>query len=152
MMTLTDSIEIKVKPEIVFKWFKNIDRYYKEWHPDHVKWVNETGGFKVGAICYAEEYLCGELEKLRAKYIEIEKNKKIVYKMLFPTSIICTKGSFIIEPKNGNSIFTATLTFRGGKILSKLFRSRIEEIKKHQKEEGENLKIILETQNLMRTS
>ncbi len=152
MITLTDSIEIRAKPQIVFEWLMNIDKHYREWHPDHVKWVNETGQFKVGVICYMEEYLSGELEKLRAKYIEIEKNKKIVYKMLFPTSIICTRGSFIIQPKNGNSVFIATLTFRGGRTLSKLFRSKIEGIKKHMKEEGENLKKILESQKLKSSS
>ena len=75
-----------------------------------------------------------------------KQNRKIEYKLLFPTSIICPKGSFIIEPKEGSSIFTATLSFRFGWLFQKFAKSRVEAITKHMKEEGENLKKILENE------
>ncbi len=75
---------------------------------------------------------------------KVEPNKKIEYKLLFPTSIICPKGSFIIEPKGESCIFTATLSFRFGRILSKLAKSKVETTKKHMREEGENLRKLLE--------
>ncbi|UCF07399.1 MAG: SRPBCC family protein [Thermoplasmata archaeon] len=146
MITLRDSIEIGVEPQIVFNWLMKLDENYNEWHPDHVKCVNETGQFKEGTVFYTEEYLHGDLHKIRFKAVKIEGNRRIEYKLLFPISIICPRGSFVIQPKNGNSVFTASLTFRGGRILSRLFRSRIEIQKKHMKEEGENLKNILEAQ------
>ena len=74
---------------------------------------------------------------------KIEKNKRIEYKLLFPMSIICPKGSFIIESKGDSSIFTATLSFRFGWFLSKLAKNRVEAIRTHMKEEGENLKRLL---------
>lgn len=131
-------------PDKVFKWLKNLDKHYKEWHPDHVKWINETGGLDEGDIVYYEEYLHGELHKIRSKITKVEKNKRIEFKNLFPISIICPKGSFIIKPRGDNCIFTSTLSFRFGYIFLKLAKSRVEALKKHIREEGENLKRLLE--------
>lgn len=146
MITLVDSIEIGVRPEIAFEWLANLEKHYKEWHPDHVRWTNETGQFKEGSKCHAEELVHGKLHRIRARYTRIERNRRIEYKMLYPTSIICSKGSFLLKSSRGKTVFTATLTFRGGRIMSRLFRSRMEEIKRHMREEGENLKAILERQ------
>ncbi|MFX1409949.1 MAG: SRPBCC family protein [Promethearchaeota archaeon] len=146
MKTLKDSIEIKVKPAKIFQWLKNLDKNYKQWHQDHVSAIKLTNNreLEVGDIFYYEEYLHGELHKLKFKLINVEENKVIEFKTLFPTSLICPKGSFLIEPKGDGSIFTATLSFRMGKTFSKLAKSRVEAIKEHMKEEGENLKRLLE--------
>jgi hypothetical protein len=144
MITLKDSIEITTTPDNIFKWLKNLDKHYKEWHPDHVKWINETGGLDEGDIVYYEEYLHGELHKIRSKIMKVEKNKRIEFRNLFPISIICPKGSFIVEPGEETCIFTATLSFRFGNLFSKLAKSRVEALKKHIREEGENLKRLLE--------
>jgi uncharacterized protein YndB with AHSA1/START domain len=146
MIALTDSIEIRVKPQVIFEWLENLEKHYKEWHPDHVRWTNETGQFKEGSRCYVEEYVHGRFHRIRARYTRIERNRRIEYRMLYPTSVICSKGSFLLQSNRGNTIFTATLAFRGGRILSRLFHSRMEGIKKHMREEGENLKTILERQ------
>ena len=144
MITLKDSIEITTTPDNIFKWLKNLDKHYKEWHPDHVKWINETGGLDEGDIVYYEEYLHGELHKIRSKIMKVEKNKRIEFRNLFPISIICPKGSFIVDPGEETCIFTATLSFRFGNLFSKLAKSRVEALKKHIREEGENLKRLLE--------
>lgn len=144
MIILKDSIEIKAKPDKIFKWLKNLDKHYKEWHPDHVKccWIGKPA--KQGStLCY-EEYLHGDLHKIRSKITKIEENKGIEFRNLFPISIICPKGSFIIEPKDGSCIFTANLSFRFANIFSKLVKDRVEAIKKHMREEGKNLKRLLE--------
>jgi hypothetical protein len=145
MKTLSDSIEIKASPEKVYAWFINIDKNYKEWHPDHVKalWLTENK-MKVGSKLYSEEYIHGELHKIKFKCINIEPNRKIEFKNLLPVSLICPKGSFKFEPKGGNCIFTATLSFRMGNMLSKLAKKKVEALKNHMKEEGENLKKIIE--------
>ncbi len=145
MITLTDLIEIKTTPEKIFDWFVHFEENFKAWHPDHVecRWLKGEP-FEEGSILYVEEYLHGKLHKMKFLGTKIEPNKKIEYKLLFPTSIICPKGSFIIEPKGESCIFTATLSFRFSKILSKLAKSRVEATKKHMREEGENLKKLLE--------
>ena len=143
--TLSDSIEINTSPERVYEWFINIDQNYKEWHPDHVKaiWLTENK-MKVGSKLYSEEYIHGELHKIKFKCTNIEPNRKIEFKNLLPMSLICPKGSFIFEPKGDNCIFTATLSFRMGNTLSKIVKTKVEALINHMKEEGENLKRILE--------
>ncbi len=144
MITLSDSTEIKTTPDKIFEWLKTLDQHYKEWHPDHVKWTNITGSFEEGAIICYEEYLHGELHKAKAKITKLEENKTIEFKNLFPLSIINPKGSFIIESQGENTIFTATLSFRFGWFFKKFVMNRVEAITKHMKEEGENLKRLLE--------
>ncbi|MFX0206114.1 MAG: hypothetical protein ACFFDT_09015, partial [Candidatus Hodarchaeota archaeon] len=102
--------------------------------------------FEVGSILYCEEYLHGDLHKMKFLGTKTVQNQKIEYKLLFPMSIICPKGSFLIEPKEGYSIFTATLSFRFGWFFQKFFRTRVEVITQHMKEEGENLKKLLENE------
>ena len=147
MLKLQDSIIINQPPEIIYRWFKNnFVKDYKKWHAkDHIlaKWVKGKG-FEPGSVLYAEEYLGGKIEKLTFKLIRNIPNNLIEYKVLFPESVICSGGSFLIEPHGKGSRFTATLTFRFGFILSKFLAKRVNTLKRHMKEEGENLKKMLE--------
>ena len=143
-MTLTDSVEIAVEPPVIFGWFRDIEKNYKSWHPDHVGWTHVSGQFKEGALCHVEEYIHGSLHKMKAVYTRIIEDRTIEYEFGFPMSLICPGGTFDIRPANGKSIFTAMLRFRGGRLASWLFRSRMEAVKVHMREEGQNLKRILE--------
>lgn len=144
MVSVKSSIKIRTTPDEIFKWLKNLDKHYREWHPDHVKWINETGNLDEGNISYYEEYLHGELHKSKAKIIDVVENERIEFANLFPMGIICPKGSFIIERKGDDCVFTATLSFRFGWLFSRFAKSRIKAIEMHMKEEGENLKKLLE--------
>jgi len=146
MLTLKDSVTINRSPEVIFEWLDHFSENYISWHQDHViaKWTR-GGNFEKGAILYAEEYLDGKLEKLSFEITSFKKDELIEYKTLFPHSIICPYGSFSIEPHNSNgSVFTATLSFRFGWLLSKIAKKRIEAIRTHMREEGVNLKGLLE--------
>lgn len=149
MMTLKDSIEIKATPEKVFEYllqlFKDKEAY-QAWHPDHVdvRWIKGEP-LQEGSIVYAEEYLHGELHKLKFLITKVVPNKKIEYRPLFPSSIFAPGNTFLIEPKGENScMFTAIGRFRAGPLFKKLAKNRIEATKQHIREEGENLKKMLE--------
>jgi len=145
MTTLKDSVVINRPAEVVFEWFAHFAENYRAWHKDHVtaRWI-EGKNFEKGSVLYAEEYLGGKLEKLSFEITNCVPNELIEYKVLFPESMICSGGSFSIKPSNGGSVFTATLSFRFGGVLSKLAEKRVEAIRLHMKEEGENLKALLE--------
>ena len=145
MKTLSDSIEIKAPPEKVYEWFTHIDQNYLDWHPDHVKaiWLTENK-MEIGAKLYTEENIHDDLHKITFQCTNVEPNRKIEFKNLFPMSLICPKGSFIFKPKGENCLFTATLSFRMGKTLSKIAKKRVGALKNHMREEGENLKRLLE--------
>jgi len=149
MITLRDSIEIEAAPEKVFGWlaqrFKDREGY-QAWHPDHVdlRWIKGEP-LQEGSILYAEEYLHDQLHKLKFLISKIVPNEVIEYRSLFPLSIFNPSNAFLFQPKGNNScIFTATVSFRGGPLFKKLAKTIIEATKWHMKEEGENLKSMLE--------
>ena len=153
MITLKDSIEIKATPDRVFEWlaqrFKDKESY-QAWHPDHVdiRWIKGEP-LQEGSILYAEEYLHGDLHKLKFRITKIVPNRVIEYRSLFPLSILAPGNTFLIEPKGGNRcIFTAMGSLRIPRWLfeklHKKHKGKIEATEKHMKEEGENLKRALE--------
>ncbi len=145
MVTLEDSVNINATPEDIFKWFDNIVKNYKSWHRDHKTAELGIGdSFQEGSILYVEECLGGKLEKLTCEVTKYVPNRLIEYKILSSESVVCSGGSFKVKPYSTGSSFTATLSFRFGYILSKLMPAKLDAIKTHMKEEGENLKKILE--------
>ena len=143
MIALKESIEIHSTPEEVFDWFRNLDKNYAGWHSDHIKWSFE-GGFREGARCEYEERLHGDLHKARAMLVRIENDRLIEFRHIFPLSIVCPGGSFTIERRGNGCLFSATLRFRAGWLFSMLTPRRVDAVKRHMKEEGQNLKNSLE--------
>ena len=148
LTTIEDSIEIKTTPEHVFNWFTNLrtGEDYRAWHPNHVDWYWIKGEpFQEGSIVYCEEYIHGKKHRIKFICTKVEPNRLIEYKPSFPMLLLMSKSQFIIEPKSGkNCVFTAAISFREGPFFKKLFAKQMKDLKQHMKEEGENLKKILE--------
>ncbi len=147
MITLKESIEIKATSARLREWLRNVDKHYKEWHPDHIRFVKVTGGLDVGDVFYFEEYLNGKLYKGRYRITKIEENRKGVVEfrgLSFLDRILGAQGSFTVESLGKVCLFTATHSLRCGWLISKLFMGLIKAMEKHMKEEGENLKRLLE--------
>jgi len=145
MKTLRESIEINVSPEIIWDWFLHIVENYLEWHPSHIKanWETETVS-EVGSILYTEEDISEDFLKMRSKLTQLIPNRLYRFKTVGGLKLLLAGGSFEIEPSKNGSIFTATLDFHMGKLISKLFKKKVQQISQHMIEEGENLKKILE--------
>lgn len=152
-MTHTDSIEIKTTPEKIFNFLTSLvdDESYRAWHKeDHVtlRWLKGSP-WQEGSIAYAGEYIHGKLHKLKFTVTKVVPNERIEYA---PTSkflrIYFPKNEFIIEQKGDSCLFIASVTYRIGWIFKTFFNKVLEKglssVKKHMKEEGENLKEILE--------
>jgi hypothetical protein len=150
MITLRDEIEINATPEEIFHWFSQFDSNYLEWHPDHVACEYLEGTFcQEGSVVYAEEYLHGELHKLKMRMTKYHPNSLIEYKILGMGSW----GSFVVEPREKKSNFIAELHFGLGipfvdklidPILERILSFQLDAFRTHMKEEGRNLKSILE--------
>jgi len=147
-MEITDSIKIKATPEQIFNFLNGLkdEESYKTWHPDHVvlRWTKGEP-FQEGSVVYFKEYLHGKLHKGKFICTRVIPNRLIEYKPSFPLSVFFPKNQFIIEPVDeGGCIFTATSILRMGPLGKRLSRRQVEGVKSHMKEEGENLKAILE--------
>ena len=149
MITLKDVVEIKASPEQIVEFFLNFKENFHAWHPDHVECYYLTPGpLKENSIIYIEEYLHGELHKLKLHITKIQPNSRIEYK-----TFLGTKGIFIIEPRETGTLFTAEMHM-GNKLpllcnlvdgIMRMFFSRhLEGLRQHMAEEGQNLKRILE--------
>jgi len=154
-LTITDSIEIRAKPGKVFEclvgYFKDKESY-QAWHPEHVdlRWI-KGGPLQEESIIYAEEYLHGELHKLKFMITRIVPNELIEYRALFPLSIFNPKNVFVFQPKGEDGcIFTATVSFRAGPLFKKLAKNEIKATAQHMKEEGENIKRAVESRQVKR--
>ena len=149
-LELKDSIEIETTPERIWDFFVNLDKNYKSWHPeDHIlfKWTKGKP-MELGSQWYAEEVLGGKIFKIKGFICEVIPNRKSVSKYSFPLSLVVPKVETLIEPKGSSSVFTAISYLRAGNLFYKLSKKHMEKHvdihKKHVREEGENLKAILE--------
>jgi len=152
-IVITDSIEIHTTPEEVFRFFLQIvdDASYQAWHPeDHVafRWIKGEPWQK-GSVAYSEEYLHGKLHKFRFLINKVVANREVELVPLPRFLRIFFQGNtFSIEPREGSCVFTASGVMRVGRLARLLAGRKIEEglsgVRKHMKEEGENLKRILE--------
>ena len=150
---LKHSIEIRTTPEKIFEFLSSLvdDKSYRSWHSDdHValRWLKGSP-WQEGSVIYAEEYIDGELHKLTFIVTKVVSNREIEY---VPVSRFrrryTPKYTFSVEPKDASCVFTATVHARIPLLLRLIAKKRVERglssVQKHMKEEGENLKRILE--------
>lgn len=147
-MELVDKITIKSTPDKIWDtlvfFFQNTENY-KLWHKGHISCYWKKGKeFSPGSVLIAKEFIHGAKHKLRFKIQRFKKDNLLEYKMLFPFSIICSGGYFILVSKGNETEFIAQLRFRLGLLLKLLFKKQLAGLKDHMKEEGQNLKEFIE--------
>ena len=148
MIQLRDSILIDVEPGRVWAWLDELPLHYREWHPDHVACRYERGdAMRVGTVLYTEERLHGRLHRLRMRATEVVPGRAIRYRGGG------FRGAFLVDSEDGGSRFTAELAFGTrapivGDVLDAALRramaGRLRAFEVHMREEGENLKALLE--------
>lgn len=148
MILLRDSIRIDVPPERVWTWLNELPAHYREWHPAHVTCrYAERQRLEVGAVLLVEEYLHGRLHRLRLRATDVVAQRLLCYRA--PG----IRGAFRLDPANGATRFTAELRLGSGApvigglvnlVLGKMLARRLAALQTHMREEGENLKRLLE--------
>ena len=148
-MILEASTRIEASSEDVFRFFEHIDENYEDWHPDHVtfRWV-EGDGLERGNRAYFEEVIGGELKKQTVRYTEVERAR---YIELQPTRrlirLLLPHISFTIEPENSGCRLIQRIKIRTGPIGARFNRREFDAVRTHMREEGENLKTLVERGN-----
>jgi hypothetical protein len=151
MVELEDSVLIRVAPERVWSWLNDLPRHYRDWHPDHVSCRYEHGeDLKTGSVLVLEEYLHGRLHRLRLRATQVTPGSAIRYRGRG------VRGAFLVSPAGTGSRFTATLSFgtriplvRGvsDAVVRLLMGRRLAALQEHMREEGQDLKALLERQS-----
>jgi hypothetical protein len=134
MISLRDSIEIHTTARQVFNWLEKIPQEYKSWHPDHVACrVLHGSMLEVGSDIECEENLHGKMHSLRFQMTKVIPDQEYNDTVRFVAELNIGSDSPILGP-------LIDLSF------SLFFRQRIEAMRQHMIEEGENLKAILESE------
>ena len=146
MHQLMESIVIDSPPGPIWDWLTNLATNYAEWHPDHVSAEWERGEpNQVGSIMRAVEDLGGTREVLRLEMASIDPPHRFEYRIRGPISILLPRGAFTVAQDDGGSRFTASISYRFGTLTQRLFKRRVAALREHMKEEGQNLKRIIES-------
>jgi hypothetical protein len=147
-MKLVDKITIDCTPNKVYSalvfFFQNTENY-KLWHKDHISCYWKKGkDFSPGSVLIAKEYLHETALKLGFKILDNKPGIYFDYKVLFPSSLICSGGSFRMTPTGTKTELVAQLNFRFGFILNMLFKRIIDSLRIHMKEESIAIKGLIE--------
>jgi len=155
MIYFKDETIIKASPERVYYFLTHIDKLYKQWHPkDHVFLHAIYGAIdKMGSIVHFFEWINRFPLYLVVQTTKVEKNNYLEYGLVFPFSLLkLGMGSFKIEKISDEETKLIAYVEGGyntpiiGPALDFLTRKAIsfDAIRKHMKEEGENIKKYLE--------
>ena len=144
-MHIEHSIDIKVAPGVVYHWLSNLELNYKAWHPDHGKcyWIKGQG-VEVGAVLYSEQYLHGKLHKQKIRMTRVEANRCIEFQFIGPHSLLIPNGMFMLSPIESGTRFTEKINLRIPSLFKMFFSKRLQALERHQEEEMNNLKELLE--------
>ncbi len=146
-MKFEDSIFIEAPSEKVFAFFELMEENYLRWHPEHRKFEWRKGnGLAVNNVCYFEEEIAGQLLKKETRFTQIVPYRYIEFTMVqrFYRWFI-PKMTFVFEPQKDGCVFTGQVFLRGiGPIGKWAHRKEFTAVRQHMKEEGENLKRIIE--------
>jgi hypothetical protein len=148
-MILQDETLIEAPPERIFEFFARMGENYVAWHPDHVafRWT-KGNGLEPGVEFYFEEQIGGKLLEKTVRFTKIEPGRYIEFE---PTGwlmrLIMPRLSFEVQPQGGDSLFIARITIRTGPVGAWLNRREFSAVRQHMKEEGENLKRIVEAEH-----
>ena len=146
MRELRDAVDIAAPPEQVWDWLTGLAENYTAWHPDHVEAHWERGQpHQVGSILLAVEDLGGRREVLRCELTSVEPPRRLEYRLRGGIGVLLRGGAFTVQPRDGGSRFVASISYRFGRLTERVFSRRMSTLRLHMREEGENLRRIIES-------
>jgi hypothetical protein len=147
MMILEVRTNINAPASKIFSFFNEMQENYVRWHPDHVLFNWRRGcGVAPGNVFYFEEVVADEHEKKEVVFTEVAKDRYLafaptddVFRLLLP------RISFEMNEGTQSTELIAQVVARMGPIAVWVYRRKIRRIIQHMREEGANLKQLVET-------
>ena len=139
---------MEASPEEVYRFFEEMEENYERWHPNHItfRWT-EKGWLQQGAEAYFEERIAGKLQKKTVKFVEVTPEQYIEFKPTsFLVGLLMPHISFMIDARPEGCELTQRIEVRTGPIGARLNKREFDAVQTHMREEGENLKGILENE------
>jgi hypothetical protein len=136
---------IRTTPDEIARFFDGLEENYTRWHPDHhsFTWI-EGRGVVEGAVCRFDETIAGKRKvrtfvytRVADGHIEFAPTSKLV-RLFLPRML------FRMGTADDGCILIQEVHVRIGPLGAYLNRKEFDAIRQHMKEEGENLKNLLE--------
>ena len=102
MILLRDEVRIDATPAQVFDWLAHFQEHYLAWHPDHVecRYLRGSSILEKDAILYVEEYLHGDLHRLKLRATEVIPDSRVEY-----TAGLGIGGAFEVQQREDGVLF-----------------------------------------------
>jgi len=145
-LILSQTTMIAAPAERIFSFFDNMEENYTRWHPEHIafRWLQD-GRLAVGNRSYFEERIHHQHHKRTMRYTKVVPNRLIEFTPENPLiRFFLRRVSFNIEPMGEQCRFTQEVQVLIGPIGRRLNRAGFAAVEKHMREEGDNLKAIME--------
>jgi uncharacterized protein YndB with AHSA1/START domain len=145
-MIIEQTTTIAAAPERVYAFFEHMERNYLRWHKDHIafRWL-QPGRLAEGNRFCLEEEVHGQHVKRSVRFTRILPNRLIEFAPENPLArLFLPRIAFEIEPLDQGCRFTQRLHVRIGPIGRWLNRKGFAAVEQHMREEGNNLKRMLE--------
>ena len=146
MRCLEETTHVAAPPRDVWRFIVNMADRYRDWHPDHesAEWVAGPPNH-VGSVMCATETIGGHREELMFELVEFEPEHLFRYRIGRSVGMVLPGGSFSIEPDDGGCRLIARIQYRFGPVMERVLRSRLDGLRAHMAEEGNNLKRLVES-------
>jgi len=146
-MLLHHSIDINAPASRVFEFFQQMQANYESWHPDHhaFRWLRGDS-VRLGTVFQFDETIHGQRQRKTMRFTEVEPGRLLAFE---PTNwfirLLMPRLMFRMEPTGEVSCrFEAEIRLRVGLIYQKLNAKEFDAVRQHMREEGQNLKRIVE--------
>jgi hypothetical protein len=136
---------IRTTPDEISRFFDGLEDNYTRWHTDHhaFTWI-EGRGVAEGAVCRFDETIAGRRQirtvvytRVADGHIEFAPASRLI-RLFLPRML------FRISPAEGGCDVIQEVHVRVGPLGACLNRKEFDAVRQHMKEEGENLKELLE--------
>jgi hypothetical protein len=142
-----DSIAIAAPVESGYAFFENMAANYTRWHPDHesFRWMG-AGGLAVGNEFSFREKIAGRTQQKVVRITEVQPDRYFAFQPTNPIfRFFLPRLSFGFEPTPAGFSFRAIIDLHAiGPLGMRLNRREFDAVEQHMREEGLNLKRLLE--------
>lgn len=147
-MQLEAVTDIDAPPAVVFRFFEEMADNYTEWHPDHVefRWV-DGDGLAEGSTAYFAERIGDTHHERTVRFLEVDPDEYIEFRPAATiVGLLMPEISFTIDPRGTGCTLVQRIRIRTGPIGAWLNRREFDAVRTHMREEGENLKRLVEAE------
>ncbi|WP_136689702.1 SRPBCC family protein [Halorhabdus amylolytica] len=160
MIVLEDSIEIRASSRDMFAFAANLDDNYLVMSDDHIHFESLSGDpVTEGSVFCQYEWFGDRLIGGKYRVKTVVPNRRLVYEVAFPRSILGGQLGFSIEPTEAGIVLTERLELGRSipvvspvvdRFLTIVLDSTIDRLQDHQHDGLRNIKRALETDSFSR--